>query len=83
MDKERFDEAVIIQREINRLEYNADGLMSLPEKIESLMAAKAVITSLWRVYESEISEFCETLAKRYKKERKEKITRLKMEFEAL
>ena len=47
------------------------------------MAAKAVITSLWRVYESEISEFCETLAKRYKKERNEKIMRLKMEFEAL
>lgn len=83
MDKERFDKAVEIQREIDWLEHNADGLMSLPEKIDCLKAAEAVMTSLWRVYEREISEFCETLVKRYKKERKEKITRLKMEFEAL
>lgn len=83
MDKEKFDKAVKIQREIDWLEHNADGRLTLPEKIDCTMAAEAVITSLWMVYESEISEFCETIVKKYKKEREERIEQLRMEFEAL
>ena len=83
MDKEKFDKAVEIQREIDWLERNVDGLMTLPEKIDSSIAASAVITNLWKVYHNEISEFCETLVMRYKKERIERIAQLKVEFEAL
>ncbi len=83
MDKERFDKAVKIQQEIDWLEHNVDGRMTLPEKIDCIIAAETIITSLWRVYESEISEFCETLVKRYKKERAKRLARLLVEFEAL
>ena len=83
MDKERFDKAVKIQQEIDWLEHNVDGRMTLPEEIDNSIAASAVITSLWRVYEGEISEFCENLVKKYKNERKERIAQLKVEFEEL
>ena len=83
MDKEKFDKAVEIQRKIDWLERDVEGCMTLPEKVDSSIAASAVITSLWRVYEGEISEFCENLVNRYRKERAERVAQLKVEFEAL
>lgn len=83
MDKEKFDKAIEIQRKIDWLEHNVDGRMTLPEKVDSSIAAGAIVTNLWNVYEKEISEFCEIIVKRYKKERTERIAQLKFEFEAL
>ena len=83
MDKERFEKAVEIQREIDWLEHNVDGLGTLPEKVVCQMAAVAVINNLWQFYGDEISEFCGNLVKKYRKERIERIERLKTEFEAL
>lgn len=83
MDKETFDKATKIQKEIHWLEYDIDGRMTLPEKIDNHCAAEAVIGNLWSLYENEISDFCQNLVKRYRHERVERIAQLKAEFDAL
>lgn len=83
MDKEKIDKAVSILNEIDWLERNVDGRMTLPEKIDNYRAAEAVIVNLWSLYENEISDFCQNLVKRYRHERVERIAQLKAEFDAL
>lgn len=83
MDRETFDKATKIQNEIHWLEYDIDGRMTLPEKIDNHYAAEAVIGNLWSLYENEISQFCENLVKKYKNDRAERIAQLRVEFEAL
>lgn len=83
MDKEKFDKAVSIQKEIDWLERDVDGRMTLPEQINCQNAAETIISYLWTAYATEISRFCENLVKKYKKERVERIEQLKAEFDAL
>ena len=82
MDKELYDKAEKIQKEIANIRYRQE-LYPLPKDITCLGAVKEAIDILYYYREGEILDFVRILVETFESDREERIKQLEEEFEKL
>ena len=82
MDRELFDRAERIRKEIEHILYRQE-LYPLPTEIDCLGAVKETLDILFDYRKEEILEFTRNLVETFESDREERIKQLEEEFEKL